>query len=48
MHIQNEDAAVDAEPRVGIQLEVLTKKDGKWLISSFQNTASLPEPPAPL
>jgi uncharacterized protein (TIGR02246 family) len=35
------------EPREGIQLEVLKKIDGKWLIYSFQNTNSVPERPFP-
>ena len=35
------------EPRQGIQLQILTKQSGKWLIASFQNTNSLPETPFP-
>ena len=35
------------EPREGIQLQVLTKANGKWLIMSFQNTNSVPEVPIP-
>ena len=35
------------EPREGIQIEVLKKVDGKWLIYSFQNTNSVPERPFP-
>ena len=35
------------EPREGIQIEVLKKIDGKWLIYSFQNTNSVPERPFP-
>lgn len=35
------------EPRVGIQLQVLQREGGKWLIASFQNTNSLPEVPFP-
>jgi uncharacterized protein (TIGR02246 family) len=31
------------EPRQGIQLQLLQKQRGKWLIESFQNTASIPE-----
>lgn len=31
------------EPRQGIQLQVLKRREGKWLIASFQNTNSLPE-----
>jgi uncharacterized protein (TIGR02246 family) len=31
------------EPRKGIQIQVLQKRDGKWLIASFQNTNSLLE-----
>ena len=34
-------------PRQGIQLQVLKKQAGKWLISSFQNTNSVPEVPFP-
>ena len=36
------------EPRVGIQLQVLQKQHGKWLIASFQNTNSIPERPFPM
>jgi uncharacterized protein (TIGR02246 family) len=35
------------EPREGIQLQVLKKSAGKWLIASFQNTSSVPERPFP-
>jgi uncharacterized protein (TIGR02246 family) len=35
------------EPQQGIQLQVLQKQAGKWLISSFQNTNSIPERPFP-
>ena len=35
------------EPREGIQLQVLKKSAGKWLIASFQNTNSVPERPFP-
>lgn len=35
------------EPREGIQIQVLKKTAGKWLIASFQNTNSLPERPFP-
>jgi uncharacterized protein (TIGR02246 family) len=35
------------EPRQGIQLQVLTKQNGEWLIASFQNTSSIPEFPFP-
>jgi uncharacterized protein (TIGR02246 family) len=31
------------EPRQGIQLQVLEKRAGRWLIASFQNTNSVPE-----
>ena len=31
------------EPRQGIQLQVLKKQAGKWLIVNFQNTNSMPE-----
>ena len=31
------------EPRQGIQLQVLEKQSGKWLIASFQNTNGIPE-----
>ena len=34
-------------PRSGIQLQVLTKQSGRWLIASFQNTNSVPETPFP-
>ena len=36
-----------APPRTGIQLQVLTKQSGRWLIASFQNTNSFPETPFP-
>lgn len=35
------------EPRAGIELQVLKKVRGKWLIYTFQNTNSLPERPFP-
>ena len=35
------------EPRQGIQLQVLQKSAGQWLIASFQNTNSVPERPFP-
>jgi uncharacterized protein (TIGR02246 family) len=35
------------EPRQGIQLQVLRKEGGKWLITSFQNTNSVSEAPFP-
>jgi uncharacterized protein (TIGR02246 family) len=34
-------------PRQGIQLLVLEKKTGMWLITAFQNTNSVPEFPMP-
>jgi uncharacterized protein (TIGR02246 family) len=34
-------------PREGIQLQVLRKTAGQWLIVSFQNTNSVPEQPFP-
>lgn len=34
-------------PREGIQVQVLKKTGGKWLIASFQNTNSVPERPFP-
>ncbi len=36
------------EPRQGIQLQVLRKIRGHWLIASFQNTNSVPETPFPM
>lgn len=36
-----------APPREGIQLQVLRKTDDGWLITSFQNTNSIPETPFP-
>jgi len=36
------------EPKQGIEIQVLKKQGGKWLIYSFQNTASIPEVPFPL
>ena len=35
------------EPREGIQMQLLKKQSGKWLIASFQNTNSVPEVPFP-
>jgi uncharacterized protein (TIGR02246 family) len=35
------------EPREGIQIQVLKRSAGKWLIASFQNTSSVPERPFP-
>ena len=34
-------------PREGIQLQILRKTEGRWLIASFQNTNSVPEAPFP-
>jgi uncharacterized protein (TIGR02246 family) len=36
------------EPREGIEIQVLQKKSGHWLIQSFQNTNAVPERPFPL
>ena len=36
------------EPKQGIEIQVLEKKNGKWLIKSFQNTTSVPEQLFPL
>lgn len=35
------------EPRQGIQIQVLKRRSGRWLIASFQNTTSVPERPFP-
>ena len=35
------------EPQQGIQVQVLQKQAGKWLIAAFQNTNALPEMPFP-
>jgi uncharacterized protein (TIGR02246 family) len=35
------------EPRLGIQTQVLQKREGKWLIAAFQNTNGVPEKPFP-
>ncbi|HEY7532303.1 MAG TPA: SgcJ/EcaC family oxidoreductase [Nitrospiraceae bacterium] len=35
------------EPREGIQIQVLQKRDRAWRIAAFQNTSSLPETPFP-
>jgi uncharacterized protein (TIGR02246 family) len=35
------------EPRQGIEIQVLKKMGGRWLIYSFQNTSSVPERPFP-
>ncbi len=36
------------EPHEGIQLQVLRKSAGGWLIESFQNTNAIPDRPFPL
>jgi uncharacterized protein (TIGR02246 family) len=36
------------EPRQGIEIQVLQKKSGHWLIENFQNTLAIPERPFPL
>jgi uncharacterized protein (TIGR02246 family) len=36
------------EPRQGIEIQVLQKKAGHWMIESFQNTNGVPERPFPL
>lgn len=36
------------EPKQGIEIQVLKKQKGQWLILSFQNTTSIPETPFPL
>jgi uncharacterized protein (TIGR02246 family) len=35
------------EPKQGIEIQVLQKKSGHWLIESFQNTNAIPERPFP-
>jgi hypothetical protein len=35
------------EPKQGIEIQVLQKKSGHWLIESFQNTSAVPERPFP-
>jgi uncharacterized protein (TIGR02246 family) len=35
------------EPREGIQIQLLQKHTGKWLIAAFQNTNAIPEMPFP-
>jgi hypothetical protein len=35
------------EPREGIQLQILTKQAGSWLIASFQTTNSVAVTPPP-
>jgi uncharacterized protein (TIGR02246 family) len=35
------------EPREGIELQILRKHDGRWLIESFQNTNGVVERPFP-
>lgn len=34
-------------PQVGLQTQVLQKRDGAWLIAAFQNTNGVPEKPFP-
>ena len=36
------------EPREGIQIQVLQKTKGHWLIVSLQNTNGIPERPFPM
>ena len=36
------------EPKQGIEIQVLKRQKGRWLIFSFQNTTSVPETPFPL
>ncbi|MEO9226393.1 MAG: SgcJ/EcaC family oxidoreductase [Gemmatimonadaceae bacterium] len=38
---------IQTPPSAGIQTLVLTKQDGHWLISAFQNTNGVPERPFP-
>jgi uncharacterized protein (TIGR02246 family) len=35
------------EPREGIEIQILQKTAGHWLIESFQNTSGIPERPFP-
>jgi hypothetical protein len=35
------------EPLEGIQIQILQKTAGHWLIQSFQNTNAIPERPFP-
>jgi len=35
------------EPKQGIEIQVLQKKSGHWLIENFQNTNAIPERPFP-
>jgi uncharacterized protein (TIGR02246 family) len=35
------------EPKQGIEIQVLQKKSGHWLIETFQNTNAVPERPFP-
>lgn len=44
---QSPTGAGGAAPKVGIQTQVLVKRDGKWRIAEFQNTNSVPERPFP-
>lgn len=34
-------------PQVGLQTQILQKRDGAWLIAAFQNTNGVPEKPFP-
>ena len=36
------------EPKQGIEIQVLQKKSGHWLIENFQNTNAIPERPFPM
>jgi hypothetical protein len=44
---RREDTPSIPEPRQGIQIQVLQKRNAAWRIVAFQNTNSLPEVPFP-
>ncbi len=46
-HIDGTPAGTSAQPRKGIQTQVLQKRSGKWLIVAFHNTNRVPEQPFP-
>jgi uncharacterized protein (TIGR02246 family) len=47
LHRDGTPAGTPAQPRKGIQTQVLQKLSGKWMIVAFHNTNRLPEEPFP-
>jgi uncharacterized protein (TIGR02246 family) len=46
-HLDGTPCGTPAQPRKGIQTQVLQKQAGKWLIVAFHNTNRVPEEPFP-